>query len=162
VPLTPLDIYNKEFKSSFRGYQQDEVDEFLDEVRRDYEALLLENEDLKQQLAGVGERIEQYKKLEETLKNTLVVAQATADEVRAAARKEADLIIREAEQRAKEILDEAQSRVRELEARLQEERREWDTFRARVRALLMSQLSLLEQGSADAAETPAEKARVLE
>jgi cell division initiation protein len=145
VPLTPLDIYNKEFKSSFRGYQQDEVDEFLDEVRRDYEALLLENEDLKQQLAGVGERIEQYKKLEETLKNTLVVAQATADEVRQAARKEADLIIREAEARAKELVEEAEERVRQQEARLAELRRDWDTFRARIRGMLQSQLSLLEE-----------------
>jgi cell division initiation protein len=144
VPLTPLDIYNKEFKSGFRGYQQEEVDEFLDEVRRDYEALLMENEDLKQQLAGVGERIEQYKKLEETLKNTLVVAQATADEVRAAARKEADLIIREAESRAKELVEEADERLKEQEARLSEQRREWDTFRARIRGLLQSQLSLLD------------------
>jgi cell division initiation protein len=149
VPLTPLDIYNKEFKSSFRGYQQDEVDEFLDEVRRDYEALLLENEDLKQQLAGVGERIEQYKRMEETLKNTLVVAQATADEVRQAARKEADIIIREAEARAKELVDKAEERVRQQEARIAELRRDWDTFRARIKGLLQSQLSLLDQDPAD-------------
>jgi cell division initiation protein len=145
VPITPLDIYNKEFKTGFRGYLQEEVDEFLDEVRRDYEALLMENEELKQQLAGVGERIEQYKKLEETLKNTLVVAQSTADEVRAAARKEADLIIREAEARAKEMQENLEAMGRAEEARVQEARREWETFRARVRALLQSQLSLLDE-----------------
>ena len=145
MPITPLDIYNKEFKTGFRGYGQEEVDEFLDEVRRDYEALLMENEELKQQLAGVGERIEQYKKLEETLKNTLVVAQSTADEVRAAARKEADLIIREAEARAKETQDHLEEMGRAEEQRVQDARREWETFRARVRGLLQSQLSLLDE-----------------
>lgn len=144
MPLTPLDIYNKEFKHGFRGYQEDEVNEFLDEVVRDYEALLRENAELKEQLAGINERIEQYRKLEETLKNTLVVAQTTADEVRAAARKEAELVVREAEGKAQELWNQSQQRVQDQEEQLQGLKREWDIFRARVRSMLQTQLALLD------------------
>lgn len=143
MPLSPLDIYNKEFKHGFRGYQEDEVNEFLDEVVRDYEAVLRENDELKEQLSGVGERIEQYRKLEETLKNTLVVAQSTADEVKAAARKEAELIIREAESKAQALLVQAEERVKNQEEQVQTLRRDWDTIRARLRGMLQSQLALL-------------------
>lgn len=144
MPLTPLDIYNKEFKHGFRGYQEDEVNEFLDEVVRDYEALLRENAELKEQLAGINERMEQYRKLEETLKNTLVVAQTTADEVRAAARKEAELVVREAEGKAQELWNQSQQRVQDQEEQLQGLKREWDIFRARVRSMLQTQLALLD------------------
>jgi cell division initiation protein len=145
MPLTPLDIYNKEFKHSFRGYHEDEVNEFLDEVVRDYEAILRENEQLKEQLSGVADRIEQYRKLEETLKNALVVAQNTAEEVKQAARREAELIVREAEAKAQQIVAESEQRVREHEERLQHLKREWDVFRARLRNLLQTQLDVLDE-----------------
>jgi cell division initiation protein len=151
MPLTPLDIYNKEFKHGFRGYQEDEVNEFLDEVVRDYEALLNENTQLKEQLSGVADRIEQYKKLEETLKNALVVAQTTAEDVKVAARKEAELIVREAEQRAEHIVAAGEGRARDLEEQALNARREWDVFRARLKSLLQSQMALLDENVADAA-----------
>jgi cell division initiation protein len=146
MPLTPLDIYNKEFKHGFRGYQEDEVNEFLDEVVRDYEAMLNENAQLKEQLSGVADRIEQYKKLEETLKSALVVAQTTAEDVKMAARKEAELIIREAEQRAGQIVAAGEARAHDLEEQAQSARREWDVFRARLKSLLQSQMELLDEG----------------
>lgn len=150
MPLTPLDIYNKEFKHGFRGYQEDEVNEFLDEVVRDYEAILSENAQLKEQLSGVADRIEQYRKLEETLKNALVVAQSTAEEVKVAARKEAELIIREAEQRAEQIVAGGEARAHELEEQAHNARREWDVFRARLKSLLQSQMALLDEDVRDA------------
>lgn len=143
MPLTPLDIYNKEFRRALRGYHEDEVNEFLDEVVRDYEAVLRENDEMKQQLAGINERVEQYKKLEESVKNALIVAQATADEVRQAARKEAELIVREAEAKAQALIEAAERRVREQEEQLEALRREWDIFRARMRSMLQTQLALL-------------------
>jgi cell division initiation protein len=146
MPLTPVDIYNKEFKRSFRGYQEDEVNEFLDHVVRDYEAVLKENADLRQQLSGIGERIEQYKKLEETLKTTLVVAQNAADDVKAAAQREAEAIIRDARTRATEMASEAERQLKEYDDRISGLRREWDTFRARLRGMLQGQLALLDQG----------------
>lgn len=157
MPLSPLDIYNKEFKHGFRGYQEDEVNEFLDEVVRDYEAVLRENDELKEQLSGVGERIEQYRKLEETLKNTLVVAQSTADEVKSAARKEAELIVREAEAKAQALLVQAEERVKSHDEQVQVLRREWDTVRARLRGMLQSQLSLLDGDRGEQWVSPTER-----
>ncbi len=142
MPLTPLDIYNKEFKRSVRGYSEDEVNEFLDEVVRDYESLIRENDELKQSTAGMSDRLEEYRKLEVTLQNTLVVAQSTAEEVKAASRKEADLIIREAESKAQDMIHRAEIRVREIMQEFERLQRETEQFRARVRSLLESQIAL--------------------
>ncbi len=145
MPLTVLDIANKEFKTSLRGYNQDEVDEFLDEVMRDYEALMRENDELRQNTSGMGEKLEQYRTLEHTLQNTLVVAQGTAEEMKAAARKEAELVVREAEARARELIQKAEADVKRQQEDLERLKRESDQFRARVRSLLESQLALLKE-----------------
>lgn len=141
--LTPLDIHNKEFRRSFRGYNEDEVDDFLDEVVRDFEELLRANAALKEQVEQLQTRVEQYRQLENTLHNTLIVAQETAEEVKENARKEAELIVRQAEAEAKRIIEEAQRRAREEEERVAALRREAAAFRARVRSLLESQLEIL-------------------
>ncbi|MCL5046489.1 MAG: DivIVA domain-containing protein, partial [Actinobacteria bacterium] len=58
LPLTPLDIHNKEFKKVFRGYSEEEVDEFLDEVTRDFESLIKENSSLKDELAEALKKVQ--------------------------------------------------------------------------------------------------------
>ncbi|PSR29998.1 cell division initiation protein [Sulfobacillus thermosulfidooxidans DSM 9293] len=146
MPLTPLDIVNKEFKHGFRGYNEDDVNEFLDEIVRDYEALIRENDELKENTSGMTERLEQYRKLEATLQNTLVIAQQTAEEVKAAARKEAELIVREAEAKAEEIIRNAEARVREAENQLSQLRYETEKFRAQIKSLLEAQLRLVTEG----------------
>lgn len=76
-----MDIHNQTFKRSFRGFNEEEVDNFLDQVVNDYEHLWRENDTLKEQLARSQKDIEQYKRLEDNLKDTLLVAQKTAEEV---------------------------------------------------------------------------------
>ncbi|MDI6893148.1 MAG: DivIVA domain-containing protein [Bacillota bacterium] len=160
--LTPLDIHNKEFHRSFRGYSEAEVDEFLDQVVRDFEALLKEKSGLDERVEDLENRLSNYQALEETLKQTLILAEATADEVRANARREAEIIIREAQTKAKEILDDAEARaqltVREAQARVkrtqdeyEELKRQVHTFKARVRSLFMTQLDLLGDVAAEQA-----------
>ena len=73
--LTPLDIHNKEFKRSFRGYNEDEIDDFLDQVVNDYEKLFRENDNLKEELSRMKKDNAQYQKLENNLKETLLIAQ---------------------------------------------------------------------------------------
>ncbi len=143
MPLTPLDIVNKEFKHGFRGYSEDDVNEFLDEIVRDFEALIRENDELKENTSGMTERLEQYRKLEATLQSTLVVAQQTAEEVKVAARKEAELIIREAESKAQQIVLQAEDKSKATIQEFERLKRESEQFRARVKSLLESQLSLL-------------------
>ncbi len=142
VVLTPLDIHQKEFRRSFRGYNEREVDEFLDEVVRDFELLLKENAELRDQLEEMHRQLEHYRHLEETLNRALVVAQETADEVKANARREAELIIKEAERRAEQMAEQARERVRQLEEEYRELRSEVRSYRARMRALAHSLLEL--------------------
>lgn len=82
MPLTPLDIHNKEFARSFRGYDEDQVNEFLDQIIKDYELLIRDNKELQNQVLALQERLDHFVNLEETLSKTIIVAQETADEVK--------------------------------------------------------------------------------
>ncbi len=99
--LHPLIFKTKNLKKSFRGYKESEVDQFLDDIIMDYESLYKENLELKDKILVLSEQIKQYNNLEETLKDTLIVAQSTADEVTSSARYKAQLIIEDAEVTAK-------------------------------------------------------------
>ena len=147
MALTPLDIHNKEFRKGFRGYIEDEVDEFLDEVVKEFESMLKENVRLKDEIERMTGQVENYRQLEQTLHNTLIVAQTTAEEVKAAAKKEADLIIREAEINAGKIVEEAYEKVRQIVSENEEMRRQGQIMKTRLRTLLQAQLELL--GTAD-------------
>ena len=81
MALTPMDIHNKEFTRSFRGYDEDEVDLFLDEIVEEFEGLYKENIELKDRLSMLADQISNYNTMENTLKETLVTAQSAANEV---------------------------------------------------------------------------------
>lgn len=143
--ITPLDIQNKEFKKSFRGYKESEVDQFLDDIIEDYENLHRENIELKDKILVLSEQIKQYNNLEETLKETLIVAQGTADEVIGAARQKADLIIEDAENTSRKLIDAANDEVRTI-------RREYDylikeifIFKTRYKSFIEAQLITLDE-----------------
>lgn len=98
VLLTPLEIHNKDFKRGFRGYNEDEVDDFLDQVVNDYEQLFRENEKMKEEIERGKKDLVQYQQLEQNLKDTLIVAQRTAEEVTSNARKKTDELYAKAEE----------------------------------------------------------------
>ena len=141
--LTPLDIHNQEFRRVLRGYSEDEVDDFLDRVVADFESLIKENAALRQEMEDLRTRIEQYRNLENTLHNALIVAQETAEEVKQSARQEAQLVVREAEGEAARLIHLAEGRVQEAEERLAMVQREAVAFRAQLRSQLETQLELL-------------------
>ncbi len=143
--LTPLEIHNKEFRRAFRGYSESEVDEFLDEIVRDFEVLLKENADYKQRIEELEEKVAHFRLIEDTLNNTLVVAQRTAEEVKNNAHKEAEVIIRDAGAQADRIIQESQLRVRQVQGQYQELKHDMEVFRARMKALLQSYLDILER-----------------
>jgi len=145
MPLTPLDIHNKEFSRGFRGYREEEVDLFLDEIVREFETLLKENAALRERLEALSSKVEQYRELEDTLHNTLIIAQETADEVKASARKEAELVVREAEEEARSIRRTAQARLRQLGEAYDDIRKEMRLFRARAKSELIGQIELIDQ-----------------
>ncbi|MEW9698080.1 DivIVA domain-containing protein [Paenibacillus sp. SI8] len=143
MALTPLDIHNKEFSRSFRGYDEDQVNEFLDQVIKDYEALIRENKDLQNQAASLKERLDHFSNIEETLSKTIIVAQEAADEVKHNAKKEAQLILKEAEKNADRIINESLARSRKVALEIEELKKQASIYRTRFRTLLEAQLELL-------------------
>lgn len=75
MPLSPLDIHNKEFTRGFRGYAEDEVNEFLDQIIKDYEIVLREKKELEEKIKMMSEQMNHYNSLEDTLQKSIVVAQ---------------------------------------------------------------------------------------
>lgn len=143
--LTPLDIHNKEFRKGFRGYDEQEVDAFLDEVVRDFEAVLKERDQMRDSITDLRRQIDQYRLIEDSLQKALVVAQQAAEEVTAASGKEAELIIEKARQEGERSRQEILERIRDLEDKAARTRSEMDLYRAKMRTLLESQLEILDQ-----------------
>jgi cell division initiation protein len=150
MSLTPLDIHNKEFGRAFRGYREDEVDEFLDDVVKELEGYIKENMRLRDEVDKNQSNIDQYRKLEQTLNATLIVAQETAEEVKAAARKEAELIIREAEEKANRLLLEAKEMAKQVAADNEHIRLQTQLLKTRLKTLIQSQLDILDIEEVDA------------
>lgn len=143
MPLTPLDIHNKEFSRGFRGYDEDEVNEFLDQVVKDYEMVLRDKRNLEEQVRQLQERLEHFSNIEDTLNKSIVIAQETAEEVKQNAQKEAKLIIREAEKNADRIVNEALSKARKIAIEIEDLKKQSKVFRNRLRTLIEAQLDLL-------------------
>lgn len=152
MALTPLDIHNKEFRHAFRGYDEDEVNEFLDQVIKDYEALIRENKDLENQIQTLQDRLNHFTNIEETLSKTIIVAQEAADEVKGNAKKEAQLIIRESEKNADRIINEALVKSGKIALEIEELKKQASIYRTRFRTLLEAQLELLKVDSWDTLE----------
>ena len=152
MPLTPLDIHNKEFSRKIRGYDEDEVNEFLDQIIKDYEALIRENKELQAQLEAIQEKVNHFKTME-TLSKTIVVAQEAADEMKANAKKEAQLIIKEAEKNADRIINESLAKSRKIALDSEELKKQAMIYRTRFRSLLEAQLDLLNSETWDSFET---------
>ncbi len=142
--LTPLDIHNKEFTKSFRGYNEDEVDEFLDLIVAEFEAFIRENEELHASMSGLEARIGHYKGLEETLKNAIVLAQKAADQIKESAAREAKAIIEDAHRQADRTRSEAEELRRKTYEDLETERQKAVRFKTEFRTLLQSTLEMLD------------------
>ena len=142
--LTPLDIHNKEFKRALRGYDDSEVDAFLDEVVIDYETIYRELSTLRDKVLSYEERIAQFQHMEENLKKTLLVAQETSETLKVNAHREGELIVREAEAKAVRIIDEATAKAQQIVAEIDELRSNAAIFRSRIKSLLTAQIELLD------------------
>ncbi len=148
--ITPLDIENKKFsKQMVNGYNVDEVDEFLDELTADYEKIYKENKELKVNTEELHNDVGQYKNIESTLQNTLVIAQKTADEIQSVAKQQADQIIKDAEYQAKTRLDELNTQVIMKEKEINDLKKQFSVYKAKMESLLISQLELIKEMAQD-------------
>ncbi|MER2076977.1 DivIVA domain-containing protein [Psychrobacillus psychrotolerans] len=143
MPLTPLDIHNKEFSKGFRGYNEDEVNEFLDQIMKDLEILTKAKKELETKLKTSSEQVGHFTSIEETLHKSIVVAQEAAEEVRRNSQKEAKLIVKEAEKNADRIVNEALTKARRIAMEIEDLKKQSKVFRNRFKMLVEAQLDLI-------------------
>ncbi|TRM12326.1 DivIVA domain-containing protein [Lentibacillus cibarius] len=143
MSLSPLDIHNKEFTRSFRGYDEDEVNEFLDQIIKDYEMTIREKKELQEQVEQLNEKLSHFTNIENTLNNSILIAQETAEELKGNAQKESKLIIKEAEKNADRIVNEALNKSRKIEMDVEELKKQAKVFRTRLRMLVEAQLEVI-------------------
>ena len=148
--ITPLDIENKKFsKQMMNGYSVDEVDDFLDELTIDYTKNYKEVNELRSKVDELNKSLEHYKAIEETLQNTLVMAQSTAEDVKKVARQQADQIINEAKGSAKKQAEELENEITLKTKELEDVKKQFDIYKAKMESLLISQLELLKDVNKD-------------
>jgi cell division initiation protein len=151
ILLTPADIENAEFKRVARGkgYDCDEVDDFLDLVIVEFEKMLKENTRLNDKIGVMNDAIQHYKDMEDTLKASIVKSEKTAEDTRNNAKTEADQITNEAKQKAKEIIDRAHNEQYRIEIEINRVKGQYEALKAKMKTLLNSELELLETAADD-------------
>ena len=148
--ITPLDIENKRFsKQIVNGYNVEEVDDFLDEITEDYEKLYKETPLLRNKIEELEMGSSKYRAIEETLQNTLVMAQTTADDVKRVANQQAEQIVNEAKSLAQKQVDELNSQIIIKNKELEDIKKQFEIYKAKMESLLISQLELLKDVNKD-------------
>ena len=142
--LTPLEIENKKFsKQMVNGYNVEEVDEFLDLLTVDYERMYKENSEAREKIEQLTGDLAHYKTIESTLQSTLMMAQSTAEEVKNVAKQQAEQILKEAEGNARKSVDDLGQEILMKKKELEDVKKQFDVYKAKMEALLISQLELL-------------------
>jgi cell division initiation protein len=163
VPIRPIDIRRKEFKSSFRGYDANQVDDFLDAVADEFERNYTENQRMREEVSSLRDRLQQFEDLEGSIKAALVHAEQAsndlrraasreAEDIRQSAQREADLTIREAQSRSHQMLADSSARIERVQDSynaLQEAKR---SFANEFRHILKTYADMMERMEVDSAK----------
>ncbi len=114
MALTSLDIRDKGFSTRFRGYDIDEVEEFLDIIVNDYEELIRENREKEAKIRNLEERLIYFDEMKDSLSQSVLIAQDTAERVKQAAQERSGNIVQQAEQDAQRLLDRAKYKANDI------------------------------------------------
>lgn len=145
MTLSPFEVERQEFGKSALGYRRKEVDDFLRDVRSGLVTLWQERADLREENERLSERIARFTALEEQLKNTLLLAQDSAEKACEQAKRESELVMRESGQKAREIVHAAHEERQRLEVALRELQGAEAETRQRFRALAHAVLNHLDE-----------------
>jgi cell division initiation protein len=113
--LTPLDIQRQSFQRSFRGFDRDEVSTFLNVIADEMEQLRSENEKLEEEVRRQSSLLAEHHEREQILKNTLVAAQRTSEEIKENAKRQSQMLLKEAELVADSLIEAAQAKAYDIE-----------------------------------------------
>lgn len=146
--LKPMDIHNKEFKRVMRGYDVEEVDEFLDEIIVDFEKMQRELDVLKTQISNYSENMNSYREKELSLNNVMMSAQRFADQLTLDAERKAAEIIANAEREAEKIVGSTQEKYNQVLADYAMLANRYNDAKETLRDYFRTQLSILDQDEA--------------
>lgn len=144
--VAPIDIAHKTFGRKIYGLDTEEVYDFLRDVADEFETLSRQHQQLEEKLKNNEISLEDYKKREETLKQTLQTASQMSERMKAEAQREADLIIREARQRADIIIKEARESLRNMYQDVNDLKKSRMQFEAGLKSLVKAHLAMIDQG----------------
>ena len=155
MPIRPIDVRRKEFKNSLRGYDANQVDDFLDAVADEFERTYTENARLREEISGLRERLQQFEELEGSIRSALVHAEQAAndlrrtanweaEDLRKSANREAELTIREAKARSHQMLAESSARVERIQESYQALQEAKRGFTNDFRHLLKTYMDMME------------------
>ncbi|MBA7499555.1 Cell cycle protein GpsB [subsurface metagenome] len=142
--ITPMDIEQQEFTRSFRGYNEEEVDDFLDKIVKDYEELINENVRLNEEIERMQEKLKEFSEIEETLRSALLNAQKSAEEMKGRVESEAKIIIEKAELEAKSLKQQVFQREDLVKNEINNLRRYKFTFKEKFKSMLNLYLKMIE------------------
>ena len=146
--LKPMDIHNKEFKRVMRGYDVEEVDEFLDEIIVDFEKMQRELDVLKTQISNYSENMNNYREKELSLNNVMLSAQRFADQLTVDAERKAAEIIANAEREAEKIVGSTQEKYNQVLADYAMLANRYNDAKETLRDYFRTQLTILDQDEA--------------
>jgi cell division initiation protein len=158
MKVSPISIKKQEFNKSFRGYDPEEVQAFLDKLSDEFDELQKENNSLSEELETANAHLTEFRRIEKNLQDTLLKAQESSSKAVDSVKKQTGLMVKEAEIKANQILEKARenaNEIRDAVIRLREER---DLLISKLKAMIESQAHLFEiKVKETGAETPAMK-----
>ncbi|MDO8682792.1 MAG: DivIVA domain-containing protein [Armatimonadota bacterium] len=149
MEITPIDVIHAKFKKAVRGYSVSQVDEFLQQVSSTMEACARERAELREKVERLSAEVNRCREIETTMQNALILAQKTADELKASAHKEAELVLREAEQTCAKRHADAQAELAELKSQITAFKDRRDRFESDFKALMFSCSEWLQKQSSE-------------
>jgi cell division initiation protein len=142
--ISPLFIKRQEFTRVMRGFDADEVKDFLDKLSSQIEGMLNENEDLKQEIQALNEKVFEFQRIEKNLQDTLLKAQESSTRTMESTKKQTNLMVKEAEIKASQIIEKAKENANEIRNAVISLREERNLIAAKLKAIISSQSTLLE------------------
>ena len=147
--ITPLDVRKQEFRKAMRGLDGDEVYAFLSTVADEYEAVLNDNKALRERLLELDDKVQEYRSIERTLRDTLLTAERVTVEAKDNARREATLIVKEAQLEAQKALRDITAEGARLRQEIQRLRSQRDAYLAKMKVVAESHVKFMESASRD-------------
>ena len=143
--LTPIDIQRQDFGVKLRGYDADEVDVFLDIVGKDYEKLYKENAELREKVKQLDKTVEQYKAMESTLQQSIVLAQTAAEDIKKSAAEKANVIMNEAQSKSESMYRQIDQDIQDKKNELKIVQNEVSGYKTRIKGICAGLLEMLDK-----------------